>query len=360
MSNNLYSLPDWSWVSTAPGARGLLRVEVEDFRVEELPLITLEGEGSHLWLEVEKRNANTDWVARQLATLAGVPVRDVGYAGMKDRRAVTTQWFSIALQEANEGVRVKCQSGKDTLALDSDPFCILQAHLHGRKLKRGTLSGNRFHIVVRNLEGSLDDLEDRLQRVSRQGVPNYFGLQRFGHGGRNVAQGARWLERGGRLPRNKKSIYLSSVRSFLFNHVVSRRVELGNWNQIIDGDIASLDGSRSSFPCLMPDPVLTRRCEEFDIHPSGPLPGSGEKQVEREAAEIEHSVLEPYETLIDNLARAGLKAARRALRLVPKGMEWERNGDDLMLKFELPPGAYATSVLRELVTTDPVSISGSK
>jgi len=351
MPGDLYSLPDWSRVAGTPGGRALLRVEVEDFRVEELPLITLDGEGSHLWLEVEKRNANTDWVARQLATLAGVTGRDVGYAGMKDRRAVTTQWFSIALQEA---------SNSDWNNWEVPEAQILQAHRHRRKLKRGALSGNRFRIVVRKLEGHLDDLEDRLQRVSKQGVPNYFGPQRFGHGGRNVAQGARWLEHGGRLPRNKKSIYLSSVRSFLFNQVLSRRVELGNWTRIVDGDIASLDGSRSTFPCQMPDPELTRRCAEFDIHPSGPLPGSDGKQPEREAAEIEYSVLEPYETLIDSLAGAGLKAARRALRLVPKNMEWERNGDDLMLKFDLPPGTYATSILRELVTTDPVSISESK
>ena len=346
-----YSLPDWSWVSTAPGGRGLLRTEVEDFRVEELPLITLEGEGSHLWLEVEKRNANTDWVARQLAALAGVTGRDVGYAGMKDRRAVTTQWFSIGLQEARNS------SWESWKLPDAS---ILQAHLHGRKLKRGALSGNRFRIVVRKLEGQLDDLEDRLQRVSRQGVPNYFGPQRFGHGGRNVAQGVRWLEHGGRLPRNKKSIYLSSVRSFLFNQVVSRRVELGNWNRIVDGDIASLDGSHSTFPCFMPDPDLSRRCDEFDIHPSGPLPGSGEKQVEREAAEIEQNVLKPYNILVDSMARSGLKATRRALRLAPQDMEWEREGSDLILKFELPPGGYATSVLRELVTTDPVSISETK
>ena len=351
MPDDPYSLPDWSWVAGTPGGRGLLRVEVEDFRVEELPLITLDGEGSHLWLEVEKRNANTDWVARQLATLAGVTGRDVGYAGMKDRRAVTTQWFSVALQEA---------SNSDWNNWEVPEAQILQAHRHGRKLKRGALSGNRFWIVVRNLEGQLDDLEDRLRRISRQGVPNYFGLQRFGHGGRNVTQGVRWLEHGGRLPRNKKSIYLSSVRSFLFNQVLSRRVGLGNWNQVIDGDIASLDGSHSTFPCSMPDPELARRCTEFDIHPSGPLPGSGGKQVERDAEEIECSVLEPYETLIDNMAGAGLKSARRTLRLVPKSMESERNGDDLMLKFELPPGAYATSVLRELVTTGPVSISESK
>ena len=351
MPNDPYSLPEWNRVAGTPGGRGLIRVEVEDFRVEEIPLITLTGEGSHLWLEVEKRNTNTDWVARQLATLAGVPARDVGYAGMKDRRAVTTQWFSIALQEANSS---------DWNNWEVPDAHILQAHLHGRKLKRGTLSGNRFRIVVRNLEGSLDDLEDRLQRVSRQGVPNYFGPQRFGHGGRNVAQGVRWLEHGGRLQRNRKSIYLSSIRSFLFNQVLSRRVELGNWNRIIDGDIASLDGSRSTFPCLLPDPELTRRCAEFDIHPSGPLPGSDGKQAQREAAEIEGTVLNPYQDLIERLARAGLKAARRALRLAPTGMEWERDGSELMLKFELPPGAYATSVLRELVTVNPVSISETK
>jgi tRNA pseudouridine13 synthase len=351
MPGGLYSLPDWNRVSGPPGSHGLLRVEVEDFRVEELPLITPEGEGSHLWLEVEKRNANTDWVARQLATLAGVSGRDIGFAGMKDRRGVTTQWFSIALQEAADA------SWENWEVPDAD---ILQAHLHGRKLKRGTLRGNRFRIVVRQLEGQLDDLEDRLQRVSRQGVPNYFGPQRFGHGGRNVAQGVRWLERGGRLPRNKKSIYLSSVRSFLFNQVLSRRVSLGNWNRIVDGDIASLDGSRSTFPCPMPDPELNRRCEEFDIHPSGPLPGGNGKQAEREAAEIEQNVLEPYEDLIDNMARTGLKAARRALRLAPNGMEWKRDSSNLILKFELPPGSYATSVLLELVTTDPVSISEIK
>jgi tRNA pseudouridine13 synthase len=351
MPNDPYCVPEWNRVAGTPGGRGLIRVEVEDFRVEELPLITLTGEGSHLWLEVEKRNANTDWVARQLATLAGVPVRDVGYAGMKDRRAVTTQWFSIALQEARDS---------DWNSWEIPDARILRTNLHSRKLKRGTLKGNRFRIVVRNLEGQLDDLEDRLQRVSRQGLPNYFGPQRFGHGGRNVAQGVRWLEHGGRLPRNKKSIYLSSVRSFLFNLVLSRRVSLGNWNQIIDGDVASLDGSRSTFPCEMPDPELTRRCEEFDIHPSGPLPGSDGKLVEREAADIEENVLQPYKALIDSMAGAGLKAARRALRLVPKGMEWEHDGNDLILKFILPPGGYATSVLRELVTTNPVSISENK
>jgi tRNA pseudouridine13 synthase len=351
MPGDLYSPPDWSRVSGPPGGHGLLRARVEDFRVEELPRVTPEGEGTHLWVEVEKRNANTDWVAKQLAALAGVTTRDVGYAGMKDRRGVTRQWFSIALQEAQDS---------DWHNWDIPDALILQAHLHRRKLKRGVLRGNRFRIVVRELEGLLDDLEERLQRVSVQGVPNYFGPQRFGHGGRNIVHGVNWLERGGRLPRNKKSIYLSSVRSFLYNQVLSRRVELGNWNRIVNGDVASLDGSRSTFSCLMPDPELARRCSVFDIHPSGPLPGSGGMQVEKEAAEIESNVLKPYEALVASMAGAGLVAARRALRLVPACMEWEQDGNELILKFELAPGSYATSVLRELVTTDPVSISETK
>ncbi len=348
MTGEPWTLPDWSRLSGVPETTGIIRSELEDFRVEELPLITPAGEGSHLWLEIEKRDANTDWVAKALARLAGVPARDIGYAGMKDRRGVTSQWFSVALQEAGNS---------DWQEWEIPGAAILAAHRHQRKLKRGALRGNRFHLVVRRLEGGTGGLEDRLQRVKAQGVPNYFGPQRFGHGGRNVGQGVRWLEHGGRLPRNKRSIYLSAVRSFLFNEVLSRRVDLGNWNRIIDGDVASLDGSHSTFPCSMPDPELSRRCDEFDIHPSGPLPGRGRPAVSGESAEIEESVLNPYEALVRGLEKAGLEAARRPLRLVPGAMCWELAGKDLSLGFELPPGAYATTVLRELVSTDAGAIS---
>lgn len=343
-----WTLPDWSRTLGAPGVRGVTRALPEDFQVEELPLVNPDGEGNHLWLEVRKRGANTDWVARELASLAGVPVREVGYAGMKDRHAVTTQWFSIGLQEASD-------SGWHEWKLPD--AVILQAHRHQRKLKRGALRGNRFRIVVRELKGDLADLEIRVRRVKEQGVPNYFGAQRFGHGGRNVEQGARWLEHGGRIPRHKKSIYLSAVRSFLFNAVLSRRVDLGIWNQLVDGEIANLDGSRSGFACRLPDSTLVRRCDEFDIHPSGPLPGRDGRQPESEAAAVENGVLEPYRALISGLETAGLKSARRSLRLILKSMDWELTGAELLLKFDLPPGAYATAVLRELVSAAPDSIS---
>lgn len=331
-----------------PECQGLVRTEPEDFEVAELPLITPEGQGSHLWLEIEKREANTDWVARQLATCAGVSGRDVGYAGMKDRRAVTRQWFSVALQEARN-------PDWETWVLPDAR--ILKAHMHNRKLRRGALAGNRFRLVIKNLEGEVSHLQDRLQRVKQQGVPNYFGSQRFGHDGQNVVRGSHWLEHGGRLPRNKKSIYISAVRSFLFNDVLSSRVEGKVWNQLLDGDIASLDGSHSTFPCTMPDPELSRRCDEFDIHPSGPLPGKGGDRAERLAAATEQAALGHWQTLVSGLESAGVKSARRPLRLLPKKMRWDLSGKELVLVFELFPGGYATSVLRELVTSGPDSIS---
>lgn len=334
-----------------PGCRGVLRDRPEDFQVEELPLIVPEGMGSHLWLEIEKREANTDWVARQLASSAGVSGRDIGYAGMKDRHAVTRQWFSVALQEAKNA---DWESWKLTDAV------IHKARLHSRKLKRGVLGGNRFRLVIRNLQGDIPKLQEELLRVEQQGVPNYFGSQRFGHGGQNVVRGSRWLEHGGRIPRNKKSIYISAVRSFLFNEVLSARVTGRVWNQLLDGDIASLDGSRSNFPCSMPDPELTRRCHEFDIHPSGPLPGKGGDHPARLAAETEQATLSRWQTLVCGLAAAGVKSARRPLRLAPKKMQWQFADNGLILNFELPPGGYATSVLRELVTSGPDSISEAR
>lgn len=344
-------LPDWNYSIGEPQARAVFRQQAEDFRVWEMPLVEVEGSGSHLWLELEKRNANTNWVAGQLAQAAGAAARDVGFAGMKDRRGVTSQWFSIALQEADNA---------DWESWNIPDVTILQGKLHGRKLKRGALKGNRFRITLRQVTGEPGELEQRLQQVAEQGVPNYFGPQRFGHGGLNVQRGAHWLTHGGRLPRNKKSIYLSSVRSYLFNQVLSERVGEANWNLLIDGDVAVLDGSRSLFPCELPDPELQGRCAEFDIHPTGPLPGDGGRVLPAGPAEaLEQAVLHQDNPLLESLQSQRIESGRRSLRVRPAGLAWQWQGpdSDLVLEFELPPGAYATSVLRELVSTEPGTIS---
>jgi tRNA pseudouridine13 synthase len=344
------SLPEWAWSLGRPVASGTIRTEPKDFQVEELPLIEPDGAGNHLWLEVRKRGANTNWVAGQLARAAGVKRRDVGFAGMKDRHGVTSQWFSIGMQEAADD---------DWNSWAIEGVEIRQALRHGRKLRRGALAGNRFRIVVRQLAGDTDDLLGRIEQVNLAGVPNYFGPQRFGHGGRNVQRAREWLAGRGRIPRNMRSIYLSAARSFLFNRVLSARVERGDWNRLLDGEVALLDGSRSTFACTLPDGVLERRCAEFDIHPTGPLPGSGDGDVARKAAALEQTLLEDEMPLVESLAAAGVEAARRSLRLKPCRLECELDDDSLVLSFDLPPGGYATSLLRELVSVQDATISST-
>jgi tRNA pseudouridine13 synthase len=346
------NVPDWQRYLGRPAATGRLRASPEDFQVWELPLIEPQGTGSHLWLEVRKRGANTQWVASRLAAAAGVPERDIGYAGMKDRHAVTTQWFSIGLQEA---------SNADWTTWAIPDVSLLQAHRHGRKLQRGALRGNRFRIVLQDFQGGGDAVEDRLAALAASGVPNYFGPQRFGHDGANVRRAVQWLEKGGRIKRSQRGIYLSAVRSYLFNLLLAERVRLGNWNRLVDGDLALLDGSRSTFACSLPDAELLRRCAEFDIHPTGPLPGRsgrrGGSSPAGAAASLEEAVLAPYHEWVEALQRAGVDADRRSLRVVPGHLDWQLEEARLTLAFDLPPGAYATSVLRELVLTDPDTIS---
>ncbi len=189
----------------------------------------------------------------------------------------------------------------------------------------------------------------RVERAAAEGLPNYFGPQRFGHGGRNVQRARDWLCGGGRVRRNQRSIYLSAARSFLFNEVLAARVERGDWNGLLDGEVAALDGSRAVFGCTLPDAELERRCAEFDIHPSGPLPGKGQPGTASEAKALEDAVLAGESDLVEGLARAGADAARRSLRFLPRGLECAAEGDTLEFSFELLPGVYATSLLRELV-----------
>jgi tRNA pseudouridine13 synthase len=336
----VFEIPEWPFALGFPGATGVIRRFPEDFVVEEIPRVRAEGDGSHLWLWVEKCNANTDWVARELAKAAGCGNREVGYAGLKDRRAITRQWFSVPLsgtarpdleKSAIEGVR------------------ILEIHRHTRKLKRGTLDGNRFQLRVREFKGDIGQTEQRLRQIRATGVPNYFGPQRFGHQGRNVDQGLYLLSKGKRLQRNKRSIFLSAIRSFLFNQVLAERVQKGTWNSIADGELAMLDGTRSVFPCDLPDSDIEDRCRSLDIHPTGPMPGRNGAQPARDTADLEQSVLQNWPELVGCLVSQGVQASRRALRLCPKGLEWEFEGGDLQLAFALPAGAYATTILRELL-----------
>ncbi len=330
----------------SPPANAALRRNVEDFQVDEELGYAPDGEGQHLLLRVRKRGANTQWVARQLARVAGVPSRGVGFAGLKDRHAVTTQWFSIDLAGKRE---------PDWSALDTEEIRILEIVRHRRKLRRGGLKGNRFTLVLRELDGDREAVEERLRLIGEKGVPNYFGEQRFGAGDSNLQQALALFRGEIRIgDAHRRGIYLSAARSLLFNRVVGERVKRGCWRTALPGEATILAGSRSFFTAEILSPEIQRRIAEGDLLPSGPLWGKGDSPVRGEALELERAALRGFEAWCQGLESAGLKQERRATRLQPERLSWEWLGRDrLRLCFFLPAGGYATVLVRELVYTHP-------
>ena len=349
MSSLPLSLPDWPRAFPYANANmpsALLRSCPEDFQVNEVLGFEPCGEGEHAFLHVRKRNLNTDDVVKQLARHAGIKLRDVGYAGLKDRNAVTTQWFSVWLPGKPD---------PDWSAIESESLQILCSQRHSRKLQRGALQGNHFVIVLRDVEfsGQLDrdDVEQQLQFIQKLGVPNYFGEQRFGRGGRNLVDAAAMFEGRRVKAKHLRSLYLSSARSFLFNEVLAARIRAANWNQLLPGEVLLLAGSRSFFVAEKIDEELLGRFETGDVLPSGPLWGRGALASQGKVLELEQTALADFALYRDGLERAGLKQERRALRLSVDAFQsqWLPEENGLQLAFSLPAGCYATSVLRELV-----------
>ena len=318
-----------------------IRSAPEDFFVEELPGFEPSGAGEHLLLTIEKRGMNTAFAAKTIAQWAGVDESAIGYAGLKDRHAVTRQRFSVWLPK-------KVAPAID--ALPGDELRVLEHAWHSRKLPRGALAGNRFVLALRDVSGERAAIEARLSAIALRGVPNYFGEQRFGRGGGNVQQAVAMFA-GRRVKREERTMLLSAARSELFNRVLAARVEAGNWAAALDGEVWMLDGSRSVFGPEAMTPDLQARLAAFDIHPTGPLWGEGELCSADVAREMELAAMQGDTAgrLRTGLERAGLKQERRALRLRPGALEWAwRDDGALELRFALPPGCYATTVLREL------------
>jgi tRNA pseudouridine13 synthase len=318
-------------------------VAPEDFQVSEIPLLEPEGDGEHIWVLVRKRLQNTADVAGLLARCAGVPQRDVSYAGLKDRQAVTEQWFSVHLPG---------RTLPDWSAIGSPDVSVLQQARHGRKLRRGALRGNRFRIKVRDLVTDPVQLQYRLETIAAEGVPNYFGEQRFGRNGSNLRIAERLFSNPRmRLSRHQRGLALSAARSLLFNAVLSRRVSEGSWNRALPGDAMQLQGSHSYFIATLVDAELQQRVAAHDVHPTGPLHGRGAAAVEAGVLALETAVLAGYPGWRAGLEAAGLKQERRALRLIPEDLGWTQpEANVLCMEFSLPAGAYATSVLRELLS----------
>jgi tRNA pseudouridine13 synthase len=325
-----------------PSIEGEFKSIFDDFIVEEELGYSLSGEGEHLYLYIQKRNQNTGFIQQRLAEHFSVPEKQVSYCGLKDRYAMTKQWF---------GVHLPGKYDVDFDGFEDDDTRIIKAKRHNRKLRIGAHQGNRFIIRLRSIRGDLERLEHQLTQIARQGVPNYFGAQRFGRERGNLPL-ALDLFAGKRLKRRLRSLAISSARSYLFNCVVSERVRQDSWQQWLDGDVASLAGSNSFFVPEQLDDTLLTRLSSHDVEISAPLWGRGSYPASGQVERLEKTVIAPYSIMATGLENIGLDQQRRAMTMMAKGLTWSIDGQDLTLSFSLESGCFATALIRELLITN--------
>ncbi len=334
-------LPDWHNAYGGAQSSGTIRTIADDFFVNEIQSFEPSGVGEHAFLQIEKSSENTDYVARLLARFAGVRQRDVSYAGLKDRYARTIQWFSVWLPGKPD---------PDWQDFNSESIKVLQAVRHSKKLKRGSLAANEFILRIRDWVGDQEILERQLQTIKIQGVPNYFGEQRFGREGANIAK-ALALFAGEKVSRNRRSIYLSAARSYLFNHMLSHRVNNNTWNQALVGDVLMFDNSHSFFKVEALDASILQRVDSLDAHPTAALWGKGETQVNADVALWEQQIIKQYNDLAQGLCAVGMEQDRRALRCHIHQLQWQFiDNTSLELSFTLNAGCYATALLKEIIS----------
>jgi tRNA pseudouridine13 synthase len=331
----------WPRLLPPPPRAGVLRQENEDFEVEEIPAYPPCGAGEHLLLEIEKRNLTTDQVVRELSRRLRIAPGDIGTAGLKDRRAVARQWMSIP---------ARAETGLD--GLDIPGVRVLRRGRHRNKLRTGHLRGNRFRLRLASVDPALDgEVERRCQALRAGGAPNYFGPQRFGREGSNREAGIRLLRGQGRCPdRRRLRLLLNAVQSDLFNDLLALRIRRGLFGTVLAGDILERAGSGGMFCCNEPA-VDQKRFDDFEIHITGPMFGPEMLAPAGQSAEMEREVLAASGLAAGDFERFSrlTRGTRRALRVAVPDLGFRREGDDLRFEFSLPPGAYATVVLSEIL-----------
>ncbi|WP_431297237.1 tRNA pseudouridine(13) synthase TruD [Rahnella sp. PAMC 25559] len=334
-----------TWLLGEPVATGQMKANPEDFIVEEDLGFEPDGEGEHLLVRIRKNGCNTQFVAEQLARFTKVHPRDVSYAGLKDRHAVTEQWFCLHLPG---------KADPDLSQFNLEGCEVIRASRHRKKMRIGTLKGNAFTLVLRQIS-DIADVEARLEKITQCGVPNYFGTQRFGRGGNNLVQAKRWATNEARpKERAKRSFYLSASRSALFNIIASQRLADNTVRQAMPGDALQLSGRGSWFVAKADEfDSIQPRVENAELLVTAPLPGDGPLGTLEDAEKFELACLSEQADLLSLLKRERVEPARRAIMLLPLHLNWQRWDDvTLELKFWLPAGCYATSVVRELMNLD--------
>lgn len=297
------------WVRANSGFRvaGTLREKLTDFRVYEVFDGTFSGNGEHHCVHVEKRGMNTKDVQSFLAKHYEVSLLDVGYSGLKDKRAVAQQWFSIRLPKTAQRPK-------------HDNFTVLKETRHNRKLRPGDHKENRFHIIVRGVSKNTKLASNTLQ----QPIPNYFGPQRFGYQFNNLQRAVKWADQSRPRVRNAvRAFHMSVLRSYVFNEVLATRVRDGTWCVPLSGDVLK------------------------DNFPTGPLWGRGQLPTSEQVLALEHGLREHHDAVCNALEWVGLKQERRSLAMQPTDVEIQQEEDTIELRFALPKGSYATVALNE-------------
>ena len=326
---------------TPPKQTALLKAECADFVVKEQLGYDMSGDGEFVAVKVRKTDCNTLFVGEQLAKFAGISAHNMSYAGLKDRKAVTEQWFSLQMPG---------QPTPDFSQFSLEGVEILDVTRHQRKIRIGSLQGNHFEILLRNAEET-DKLKERLDFLAKNGFPNYFTEQRFGRDGNNLTQALRWANGEIKVKdRNKRSFYLSAARSEMFNLIVSKRMELNLAQQILVGDVLQLNGSHSWFEVDESEDLaqLQQRLAQQDVLLTAPLIGEEEKS----AVDFEHEIFAQHQALFALMRQERMKAARRPILMHPQYFQWQFEPNGLRLQFALPAGSYATALIRELVNIE--------
>ncbi|MFK7976531.1 MAG: tRNA pseudouridine(13) synthase TruD [Halioglobus sp.] len=334
--------PVWPRVAESLVSTAVIRSQPEDFQVREELGFEPSGAGEHAFLYLEKRGLNTSDLIRRVSQLSGIAPQHIGYSGLKDRNALTSQWVSVGLAGASEPAWKVLEEPGDVR--------VLRVERHAKKLKRGVHRLNHFQLTLRGLSGSRPAFETALQSIGQNGVPNYFGEQRFGRSGATLRQARLAINTRRKLSRKQRSLYYSALRAHLFNTLLAARVENGTWDQVQAGDACSLAGTRSLFTCENADDTMRQRVASGDVHPALPLWGKGDVIAQEPVWQQQRSLIAHELDVCDYLERAGLSLSWRATRLLPSDFCWQFCDDgSLQMKFALGAGGYATALLSELV-----------
>ncbi|QEH47144.1 tRNA pseudouridine(13) synthase TruD [Aggregatibacter actinomycetemcomitans] len=326
---------------TPPKQTALLKAECADFVVKEQLGYDMSGDGEFVAVKIRKTDCNTLFVGEQLAKFAGISARNMSYAGLKDRKAVTEQWFTLQMPG---------QPTPDFSQFHLEGVDILEVTRHQRKIRIGSRQGNHFEILLRHAEET-DELKVRLDFLAKNGFPNYFTEQRFGRDGNNLTQALRWAAGEIKVKdRNKRSFYLSAARSKIFNLIVAKRIELNLAQQVLNGDVLQLNGSHSWFVADASENLaqLQQRLAQQDILLTAPLIGEEEKS----AVDFENEIFAAHQALFHLMRQERVKTARRPILMQVQQFQWQFEPNGLRLKFYLPAGSYATALVRELVNVE--------